>query len=250
MPRVGVVRKHETAILKGISLISLLILIVLGSTVLVVRVLNSNPRSDVQVSGWEKSPEIRIIMDSTADWARIMFNDLYGTNNNGLRILEFRGHGWLSGNDSDDRIDAGFGLTFVDVLYNSTVTKTGDIVGFFKGNNDFRHTKMYVDVVLSIEMGLPNEYLYLMLAGAGTTTFQFINKATGVILWQDSETGHTFTQYDIRSMSPKVFFTTETLDTILVLALIVGGIISIIILNPIPLRRQTKTKLRDDSAGL
>jgi hypothetical protein len=250
LPRVAVVRKHETAILKGISLISLLILIVLGSTVLVVRVLNSNPRSDVQVTGWEKSPEIRIIMDSTADWARIMFNDLYGTNNNGLRVLEFRGHGWLSGNDSDDRIDAGFGLSFVDVLYNSTVTKTGDIVGFFKGNNDFRHTKMYVDVVLSIEMGLPNVYLYLMLAGAGTTTFQFINKETGVLIWQDSETGHTFTQYNIRSMPPKLFFTTERIDAILVLALIISGILAIIILNPLPLRRQTKTKLRDDFAGL
>lgn len=250
MPRVAAVKKHETAILKGISLVSLLILVVLGSTVLVVRMLNTNPRSDVQITGWQKSPEIRIIMDSTADWARIMFNDLYGTNNNGVRVLQFLGHGWLSGNDSDDRIDAGFGLTFVDVLYNSTVTKTGDIVGFFKGNNDFRHTKMYVDVVLSIEMGLPNVYLYLMLAGAGTTTFQFINKETGVLIWQDSETGRTFTQYNIRSMPPKLFFTTETIDTILVLALIIGGVAAIIILNPIPLRRQTKTELREDSAGL
>ena len=250
LPRVGIVRKHETTILKGISLISLLVLIVLGSTVLFVRVLNSNPRSDIQTTGWERSPEIRIIMDSTSDWARIMFNDIYGTNTNGIRVLEFHGHGWLSGNDSDDRIDAGFGLTFVDVLYNSTVTKTGDIVGFFKGNNDFSHTKMFVDVVLDLDMGLPSVYVYLMLAGAGTTTFQFINKETGVLIWQDSESGHTFTQYDIRSMSPKAFFTTQRIDTILVFALVIAGIISIVLLNPLPTSRSTRVRPEDDIGGL
>ena len=250
MPRVALVRKHETTILKGIALISSLVLVVLGSTVLFVQVLNSNPRSYIQTSGWERSPEIRIIMDSTADWARIMFNDIYGTNTNGIRVLEFHGHGWLSGNDSGDRIDAGFGLTFVDVLYNSTVSKTGDIVGFFKGNNVFSHTKMFVDVVLDIDMGMPSVYVYLMLAGAGTTTFQFINKQTGVLIWQDSEAGHSFTQYDMRSMSSKAFFITERIDTILVVALIVAGIISIVVLNPLPTRRPTKTRTEDDIGGL
>ena len=250
MPRVALVRKHETTILKGIALISLLVLVVLGSTVLFVHVLNSNPRSDIETGGWERSPEVRIIMDSTADWARIMFNDIYGTNTNGIRVLEFHGHGWLSGNDSEDRIDAGFGLTFVDVLYNSTVAKTGDIVGFFKGNNNFRHTKMFVDVILDIDMGMPSVYVYLMLAGAGTTTFQFINKQTGVLIWQDSETGHSFTQYDMRSMSSKAFFITERIDTILVIALIVAGIISIVVLNPLPTRRPTKTGTEDEIGWL
>ena len=246
MPRAELVRKHETTILKGIALISLLVLVVLGSTVLFVQVLESNPRIDIQTNGWEPSPEIRIIMDSTADWARIMFNDIYGTNTNGIRILQFLGHGWLSGNNSNDRIDAGFHLSFVDVLYNSTVTNTGDIVGFFKGNNNFSHTKMYVDVVLDIDMGQPSVYVYLMLAGAGTTTFQFINKNTGVLIWEDSENGHTFTQYDMRSMSPKVFFTTERIDSILVIALIVVGIISIVILNPLPTRRPKRTRAEDE----
>ena len=54
------------------------------------------------------------------------------------------------------RIDAGFDLSFVDVFYNSTVAKTGNIVGFFKGNNNFRHTKMFADVVLDVDTGLPN----------------------------------------------------------------------------------------------
>jgi hypothetical protein len=219
---------------------------VLGSTVLFVQVLNSNPRIDIETSGWVRSPEIRIIMDSTADWARIMFNDIYGTNTNGIRVLEFLDHGWLSGNDGTDRIDAGFDLSFVDVLYNSTVAKTGDIVGFFKGNNNFSHTKMFVDVVLDIDMGQPNVYVYLMLAGAGTTTFQFINKETGVLIWEDSENGHTFTQYDMRSMSPKVFFTTERIDSILVIALIIVGIISIVILNPLPTRRLRRTRAENE----
>ena len=246
MPKITIVRKHETTILKGISLLSLLILLILGSTVLMVQVLESNPRSDIPTTGWQKSPEVRIIMDSTADWARIMFNDLDGTNQNGLRVVSFRSHGWLSGNDSNDRIDAGFGLSFVDVLYNSTVAKTGDIVGFFKGNNNFRHTKMFADVILDVNMGLPNVYVVIMLAGAGTTNFQFINKQTGVVIWQDSETGRSFTQYVIRNMPPQVFFTKETINTILVIALIIGGIIMIIALNPIPLRRPAK---RDSDDG-
>jgi hypothetical protein len=174
-----------------------------------------------------------------------MFNDLDGTNLNGLRVVTFHSHGWLSGNDSDDRIDAGFDLTFIDVLYNSTVAKTGDIVGFFKGNNDFSHTKMFVDVTLDANMGMSSVYVVIMLAGAGTTTFQFINKETGVLIWQDSESGRTFTQYVIRTMSPKVFFAKESINTILVFALIVGGIITIVALNPIVLRRPVKRHTDD-----
>ena len=241
MPKVRIIERHETTILKGICLLSLIILIILGSTVLMVRVLESNPRSDIQTNGWETTPEIRIIMDSTADWARIMFNDLDGTNQNGVRVLAFHSRGWLSGNDSGDRIDAGFGLTFVDVLYNSTVTKTGDIVGFFKGNYNFRHSKLFVDVVLSVDMGSPNVFVVLMLAGAGTTNFEFINKETGVVIWQDSETGRSFTQYVIRTITPQAFFTKETINTILVFAILIAGIITIIALNPIPIRSPRRS---------
>ena len=246
MPKVAIVQKHETTILKGICLISLVVLVILGSTVLMVSVLESNPRSDIPTTGWQQSPEVRIIMDSTADWARIMFNDLDGTNQNGLRIVAIRSHGWLAGNETDDRIDAGFGLTFVDVLYNSTVAKTGDIVGFFKGNNNFGHTKMFADVVLDVDMGLPSVYVVLMLAGAGTTTFQFINKQTGVVIWQDAETGRSFTEYVVRTMSPQAFFTKETINTILVLAVIIGAILTVIALNPIPIRRPAERSSDDE----
>jgi type II secretory pathway pseudopilin PulG len=47
-------------------------------------------------------------------------------------------------------------------------------------------------------------------------------------------------------MSPKVFFTTERIDSILVIALIVVGIISIVILNPLPTRRPKRTRAEDE----
>jgi len=250
MTRAESVRRHERTILKGIFLVSLLVLIVLGSTVLVIRVLRTNPRGDIPTTGWQRTPEIRIVMDSTADWARIMFNDLYGTDLNGLRIVEFHAHGWLMGNDSDDRIDVGRGLTFLDVIYNRTVVKTGDIIGFFKGNNDFRHTKMFADIVLDMNMDMTSVSVYLMLAGAGATIFQFINKESGTVIWQDMETGRSVTQYTPRSMSPQAFFAKEKIDAFLVLALVLGSVVTIAVLNLAPFGRLAEAPLREDAGGL
>lgn len=245
-----VVRKHERTILKGISLVSLLVLIVLGSTIVFVRVLRTNPRSDVSSTGWQQTPEVRIIMDSTADWARIMFSDLYGTNLNGIRILEFRSHGWLLGNDSDDRIDIGRGLSFLDVIYNTTVMKTGDIIGFFKGNNDFKHTKMFADVILDVNVDMTGVSVYLMLAGAGTTTFEFVNKETGVVIWEHTETGRSFTQYLPEFMSPQAFFEKERIDTFVVLTLVAATILTVILLNPIYSHQASEFKSKKGTGGL
>jgi hypothetical protein len=249
MSRREVIRKHEGSILKGIALISLLVLIVLGSTLVMVSFLRTNP-TNTSSTGWQRTPEVRIVMDSTSDWARIMFNDLYGTNLNGVRVVEFDSYGWLLGNDSNYRIDAGRGLTFIDVIYNSTVTRTGDIVGFFKGNNNFKHSRMYADVVLEVNLDMTSVSVYLMLAGAGTTTFQFINKDTGVVLWEDTETGRSLTQYLPKYFSPHVFFAQETIQAYLVLALVVGAALTIILLNPIYSSRSTGRRLRKDSGGL
>jgi len=250
MSKREVIRKHEGSILKGIALISLLVLVVLGSTLVMVGFLRTSPRGRTGSTGWQRTPEVRIVMDSTSDWARIMFNDFYGTNLNGVRVVEFDSHGWLLGNDSNYRIDAARGLTFIDVIYNATITKTGDIVGFFKGNNDFRHTKMFVDVILEVNMDMSSVWMYLMLAGAGTTTFQFINKETGVVLWEDTETGRSVTQYLPKYLSPLVFFAKEQIDTYLVLALLVGTIVTIVILNPLYFPRPTERKPKEDSGGL
>ncbi|MGA2971336.1 MAG: hypothetical protein ABSE39_01785 [Candidatus Bathyarchaeia archaeon] len=250
MTKREVIRKHESSILKGIAVISLLVLIVLGSTLVMVRFLRTNPRTDIGATGWQQTPEVRIIMDSTADWARMMFNDLYGTDSNGIRIVDFHSHGWLLGNDSNYRIDAARGLTFLDIIYNSTVMKTGDIIGFFKGNNDFRHTRMFADVILEVNFDMTRVSVYLMLAGAGTTTFQFINKETGVVLWEDTETGRSVTQYLPRYIFPQVFYAKEKIDTYLVLALLAGTILTIILLNPMYLPRPAERRSKKESGGL
>jgi hypothetical protein len=187
-------------------------------------------------------------MDSTADWARIMFNDLSGTNQNGLQIVRFGSHGWLLGNDSDDRIDAGRSLTFIDILYNSTVTRTGDIVGFFKGNNDFHHTRMYVDVVLNVDRDMRQVYMVVMLAGAGTTTFQMIIKETGVMIWQDTETGNSYSQYVRRLVPEEAFFAKEEVQSILVLVLAAATIATMGILSALSFRGKAR-RVRD-SEGL
>jgi len=226
LSRSGIIRRHEVTILKGIALVSFLVLVVLGSTIVVVNVIRSNQQSPA-TTGWQHTSEIRIVMDSTADWARIMFNDLSGTNQNGLQIVRFGSHGWLVGNDSNDRIDAGRGLTFIDVLYNTTATRTGDIVGFFKGNNDFHHTRMYVDIVLNVDRDMRQVYMVVMLAGAGTTTFQLINKETSVMIWQDTETGNSYTQYVRRLVPEEAFFAKQEIQTILVLVLAAATIVTI-----------------------
>jgi hypothetical protein len=242
-------RKHERSIAKVVLALSIIVLVVLGSTVLVVRILRT-PTTPPPAQGWQAAPEIRVVMDSTADWARVMFNDLSGTNLNGVRAARFDSDGWLTGNDSDDRIDAGFGLTFVDIVYNQTVVKTGDIVGFFKGNNDFGHTRMYADVDLMVNTNMPQVSIFLMLAGAGTTTFQFINKETGLVIWQDMETGNSFTQYTRRYMSPDVFFAKQQIQTIYIALMAIGAVAVIVLLNPVAINRRNRKRVDDDGEGL
>ncbi len=247
LSRTGTIRRHEETILKGIALISFLTLAILGSTLLVVYELRSSQRT-TPATGWQATSVIRIVMDSTSDWARIMFDDISGTNKNGLQITGFGSEGWLLGNDSDDRIDAGLKLTFIDVLYNTTVTRTGDIVGFFKGNNDFHHTRMYVDVVLNVNRDMSQVYMVLMLAGAGTTTFQMINKETGVMIWQDTETGNSYTQYVNRYVPEQAFFATQQIQSILVIVLAAATILTIGIFGALTYER--KGPRARDSDGL
>ncbi|MGO9644801.1 MAG: hypothetical protein ACLPY5_08655 [Candidatus Bathyarchaeia archaeon] len=234
-------------IAKGVFLLSLLTLVLLGSTILTEDYLRSNQLQPK--TGWERTSEVRILMDSTADWARIMFTDLYGTYLNGVRIVKFGQSGWLSGNDSDDRVDAGFSLTFVDIIYNSTVVRTGDIVGFFKGNNDFRHTRMFADVFLEVDTSMMSVSIYLMLAGAGTTTFEFIEKQSGTIMWQDTETGNSFSQYVRRSIPSDAFFLKPQIRNLSVLLLFAFGIILIVLLNVIPARCNSR-RIEENKTGL
>lgn len=242
--------RRERTIVKAVLLLSILVLVILGGTFLFARFLSSTPSTSQPIArGWQRTPEIRIVMDSTADWARIMFNDLEGTDANGIRVVEFGSSGWLLGNDSGDRIDAGHGLTFVDIIYNATVVKTGDIVGFFKGNNDFEHTKMYTDIVLEVNTNLRQVSFYVMLAGAGTTNIQLTNKQSGAIIWQTTETGNGFTQYARRWVSPEIFFAKERIDEWLIFSLVAGAIGTIAVVNMIG-RRNTAITIEDQEDGL
>lgn len=242
-------RKHQRSIAKIVFGISLIVLIVLGSTVLFVGFLANTPRSETQARGWQRTPEIRVIMDSTADWARMMFDDLFGGNDNGVRIAEIHSRGWLLGNDTDDRIDAGR-LTFIDIIYNATVSKTGDMVGFFKGNNDFKHTRMYVDVVLEVNTNMRQVYVFVMLAGAGTTTFQVLNKQSGIVIWQDTQTGNSFTQYVRRWIPSDAFFARQQIEAVLIVVLAVATVFIMIVLNTPSVLRRTKVPKVLDSEGL
>jgi hypothetical protein len=143
-------------------------------------------------TSWRETPPIRVTMRSTADWARIMFDDEIGNNTNGIRFKRILSFGWLKGNDSDDEISIGKG-TWYDVLYNVTVRKTGDIVAFNKQRNDFDYAEMYADVVFETDAGMISGYIWLMLAGQGITTFQLSNLEHQYVLWQEtlSGTGHT-----------------------------------------------------------
>jgi hypothetical protein len=178
-----------------------------------------------------------------------MFNDNYGTNDNGLRITKFDQRGWLLGNESGYRIDAGF-LTFIDTTYNSTVIRSGDIVGFFKGNNVFRHTRMYADVEMEVNTNLRQVFVFLILAGAGTTTFQFINKQTGVLIWQDTDTGNSFTQYALRWIPTAAFFATQHIEGVLIILLVIATFAMIVLLNVVPHWRKGQDSATRDSEGL
>lgn len=229
--------------------ISFILLVLLATTVLFAGYLSTTPRTDTTGRGWQRTPEIRIIMDSTADWAQIMFNDLLGGTSNGARLVSIGPRGWLLGNDTDDRIDAGR-LTFVKVLYNSTVLTTGDIIGFFKGNSDFQHTRMYVDVVLEVNTNMRQVYVFLILAGAGTTTFQLINKQSGVVIWQETDAGNSFTQYARRWISTEAFFAREQIETVVVIILAIATIAMIVALNVLPPLRKPGRQTVRDSEGL
>jgi len=245
MPERARKRNMNHSIVRAVLAILVLSLVVFGSTVLTANYLHLNQIKPT--TSWERTSEIRIIMDSSADWARIMFSDLYGTYLNGIRVVKFDDYGWLSGNSSY-RIDAGFSLTFVDIIYNSTVVRTGDIVGFFKGVNVFRYTRMFADVVLEVNTSMMSVSIFLMLAGAGTTTFQFIDKQSGITIWQDTEAGNSFTQYVRRSISPIAFFLKPEIPNFSVFLLLVLAVTVIVILNSPVLKEFRSTEI--DSPGL
>lgn len=179
---------------------------------------------------WRETREIRVLMSSTADWARIMFDDANGTNTNGIRFKAIKDYGWILKHDDDDIIDVGVDITWHDILYGGeSVNKTGDIVAFFKGNWDFAYTIMYADIIFEVDASKPQVYVYLMVAGRGTTTFELLDKKTGTTLWRETVSGDGQTQHIKRYLPTAVFLQTSNLSSMTALSMI--AITSLILLG-------------------
>lgn len=187
--------------------------------------------------GWRETPPIRVLMRSTADWARIMFDDEVGNNTNGVRFKYILSYGWLKGNDSDDEIVIGK-TAWYDVLYNLTVKKTGDIVAFNKQRNDFDHTEMYADIVFETDMSVITGYVWLMLAGQGITTFQLTNLEQKFAVWEDTLSGTGHTRHVKRYVMIDSFFRRWEISPTTVVVLILIVILVMVLLGPIIPRRK------------
>jgi hypothetical protein len=172
-----------------------------------------------------------VLIDSTADWARILFDDLNGTNTNGMRIKSVLGSGWLVGNDDNDVLDAGRKIPWPDTEYDRIVTRKGDMVAFFKGLRDFHYTEAYADLILEVDTNLPQIYVWLMTGGNGTTTFDIVSKTTGGTIWRDVIIGTGETQQVRRVMTPQPFFRAGRAESAVVVAWLSIVIITIILLN-------------------
>jgi hypothetical protein len=170
-------------------------------------------------------------MQSTADWGRILFDDLNGTNANGLKIKAVLESGYLSGQDFDDTITAGRKLPWPDTVYGRIVVRHGDLVEFFKGLRDFRYTECYADLVLQVDVNQPQVYVWLMSGGNGTTTFEITSLTTTGIIWRDVIVGNGVTQQVRRVMSPQPFFHPGRTENLIVIVWLGVAILVVIILN-------------------
>jgi hypothetical protein len=180
---------------------------------------------------WREVDPVKVLIDSTADWGRIMFDDLNATNTNGIRIKSVLSSGWLIGKDEDDVLDAGRKIAWPDTEYERITTRHGDMVAFFKGLRDFHYTEAYADLVLEVDAHLPQIYVWLMTGGNGTTTFDIVSKTTGGTIWRDVIVGTGETQQVRRMMTPQPFFRTGRTESAIVEAWLSIVIVTIILLN-------------------
>jgi hypothetical protein len=195
-------------------------------------------------------------MRSTADWGRVLFDDLNGTNSNGLRVRSVIGAGWLEGEDSDDQVYAGRKIAWPDTEYDRIVVRKGDMVAFFKGLNDFHYTEAYADLILEVNTDLPRVYVWLMTGGNGTTSFEIVNKDNGGTMWRDIIVATGETQQVKRVMSPQPFFQPGRTESSVVVTWLTLGILVMLILNfPVLetllafVRKKTRTRTKESDSG-
>lgn len=221
---------------------ALLILQVLGVSFAGVSGLESRIATN-NTPQWREASPTRVIIRSTADWGRILFDDLNGTDSNGIRIKSVIGIGWLEGRDPDDQLQAGRKVPWPDTEYNTPIVRRGDMVAFFKGLRDFHYTEAYADVTLEINIDLPRVYVWLMTGGNGTTTFEIVSRDTGGTIWRDIVVGAGQTEQVKRVMSTQPFFRTGRAETTIVVAWLSVVIVAMIVLN-FPILEVLRKRLR------
>jgi hypothetical protein len=225
--------------------------LVLAFAVLVISQAFSTSSAEVAAAQWREASPTRVIIRSTADWSRVLFDDLNGTNSNGLRIRSVVDSGWLEGKDSNDQLYVGRKIAWPDTEYDTIVARKGDMVAFFKGLNDFHYTEVYADLVLEVNIDLPRVYIWLMTGGNGTTSFEIVNEDNGGTLWRDIIVASGETQQVKRVMSPQPFFRAGRTESSVVVTWLTIGILVMVVLNfPILetllslVRRKTRTRTK------
>ncbi len=180
---------------------------------------------------WQETEPMRIIIQSTSDWGRVLFDDLNGTNSNGIRIGTVLASGWFTGKYIDYALDVGRKLPWQDQVYNQTIVRHGDLMSFYKGLLDFRYSEVYADVVFDVDLSMPQIYVWLMSGGNGTTTFEINNLANGGTIWRDIIVGNGVSQQVRRVMSPQPFFHPGRSESIVVAAWVTVALVLVIFLN-------------------
>lgn len=209
------------------------------------------PLNPVMAQGsaqWRQAEPVKVIIDSSSDWGRIMFDDLNGTNTNGLRIHSVISAGWTVASDADDVIDAGQKIPWPDTLYNHPITRNGDMVTFLKGVGDFRYTEAYSVLVLDVDVSMPQVYVWLMVGGNGTTTFEIASQTTGGTIWRDVLVGNGETQQVKRIMTPQPFFQTGRTESVVVISWLTFAVVLVLLLN-FPVLEALRRVKRKVSSG-
>jgi hypothetical protein len=225
--------------------------VVLAFAVLIISQAFPASSAEVAAAQWREASPTRVIIRSNADWGRVLFDDLNGTNSNGLRIRSVVSSGWLEGKDSDDQLYVGRKMAWPDTEYDTVVARKGDMVAFFKGLNDFHYTEVYADLILEVNVDLPRVYMWLMTGGNGTTSFEIVNQDNGGTLWRDIIVASGETQQVKRVMSPQPFFRAGRTESSVVVTWLTIGILVMVVLNfPILetllslVRRKTRTRAK------
>jgi len=206
---------------------------------------NYRPVLGQKESGWRETGPIRVVIRSTSDWGRILFDDLNGSNTNGLKIASVLATGWFTARSAEYTLDAGSKIPWQDQIFNQTVVRHGDQVEFFKGLRVFNYSEAFADLLLDVNLSMPQVSVWLMSGGNGTTSYEISNLNTGGTLWRDVIVGNGVTQQVRRVMSPQPFFETARGGDLVVVAWLSGVAVIVLVLNfPIPELISHKLKTR------